>query len=67
MRPEEIADALRALAKKHPPKPRITLQDIINDREPQRVLVLTEHDTEAFVLGLHTQAKRFACKPTQSS
>lgn len=65
MKPEDIADALRELAKKHPPKPRITLQDIMSDQEPQRVLVLTEHDTEEFILGLTTQAKRFSCKPTQ--
>lgn len=64
---EHIADALRALAKKHPPKPRITLQDIINDLEPQRLLVLNEQDTEAFVIGLHTQARRFACHKTPSS
>ena len=57
---EYIADALRALAKKHPPKPRITLQDIINDREPDRLLVLTEQDTEAFLVGLQTQARRFS-------
>lgn len=57
---QHIADAVRELAKKFPLKPRITLQDIINDREPDRLLVLTEQDTEEFVLGLQTQARRFS-------
>ena len=59
MKPEEIAEALRDMAKRVPMKPRITLQDLIKDREPDRVLVLLEHDTETAVLEARKLARRF--------
>jgi len=59
MTPQEIADALRDMAKRVPMKPRITLQDLLNDREPDRTLVLNESDTEQAVLAARNLARRF--------